>query len=187
MHINKPTNNPAIPPVKRFSKPPNGIKTITDLRNLAIQVPTINRIIKNKANTRYCWKSPRSITLATKIPRGSESREEKDKPIILCGDLNVAHKEIDLATPSTNKTTKSSKGNAGFTDKEREGFDNIVKKGFIDSFRHFNLEGENYSWWSYRANARARNIGWRIDYFCVSNKIKNKIHEAIIMLSLIHI
>jgi len=107
--------------------------------------------------------------------------KEKDKPIILCGDLNVAHKEIDLANPSTNKTTKSSKGNAGFTDEEREGFDNIIKKGFIDSFRHFNLEGENYSWWSYRANARARNIGWRIDYFCISHQLLPSLKKSKIL------
>ena len=99
---------------------------------------------------------------------------EKNKPVIFCGDLNVAHTEIDLANPRTNKTTAKFPGNAGFTDKEREGFDKIIKKGFIDSFRELNSDPNQYSWWSYRANARERNIGWRIDYFCLSKKIKTK-------------
>ena len=105
----------------------------------------------------------------------------KNKPVIFCGDLNVAHSEIDLANPKTNKTTKSSPGNAGFTDKEREGFDNIVAKGFIDTFREFNSELGNYSWWSYRANARERNIGWRIDYFCLSPQLQSQLHNSIIL------
>ena len=107
--------------------------------------------------------------------------KEKDKPVILCGDLNVAHKEIDLANPSTNKTTKSFQGNAGFTDKEREGFDNIMEKGFIDSFRQFNFDGGNYSWWSYRANVRERNIGWRIDYFCISPRLLSSLKTSRIL------
>ena len=88
---------------------------------------------------------------------------EKNKPVIFCGDLNVAHTENDLANPKTNKTTKTSPGNAGFTDEEREGFDNILRRGFIDTFRESNSESGHYSWWCYRANARERNIGWRID------------------------
>ena len=103
---------------------------------------------------------------------------EKSKPVIFCGDLNVAHKEIDLANPKTNKTTKSNPGNAGFTDDEREGFGNIVSRGFIDTFREFHSEGGNYSWWSYRTNARERNIGWRIDYICTSQNLKPKLHNA---------
>jgi len=95
--------------------------------------------------------------------------------------LNVAHREIDLANPKTNKTTKSNPGNAGFTDDEREGFDNILAKGFIDTFREFHSEGDNYSWWSYRANARDRNIGWRIDYFCTSQILKPKLENAYIL------
>jgi exodeoxyribonuclease-3 len=92
--------------------------------------------------------------------------------------LNVAHKEIDLANPKTNKTTKSNPGNAGFTDDEREGFGNIVSRGFIDTFREFHSEGGNYSWWSYRTNARERNIGWRIDYICTSQNLKPKLQNA---------
>ena len=106
---------------------------------------------------------------------------EKTKPVIFCGDLNVAHTEIDLANPKTNKTTKSFLGNAGFTDKERAGFNNILQKGFIDSFRKINSSLGHYSWWSYRTNARERNIGWRIDYFCLSNQLITQLHNSIIL------
>jgi len=106
---------------------------------------------------------------------------EKIKPVIFCGDLNVAHAEIDLANPKTNKTTKSSPGNAGFTNEEREGFDNIVARGFVDTFREFNSDPGYYSWWSYRANARERNIGWRIDYFCLSPQLRTKLHNSMIL------
>ncbi len=102
-------------------------------------------------------------------------RLEKLKPVIFCGDLNVAHKEIDLARPKDNRK------NAGFTDEERAGFDNIVAAGFLDSFRAFNDEPGHYSWWSYRAGARAKNIGWRIDYFCVSEKLRERLTNAFIL------
>ena len=84
---------------------------------------------------------------------------EKMKPVIACGDFNVAHKEIDLANPKANKK------NAGFTVEERNGFDKIIKSGFQDTFRMFNKEPGQYTWWTYRFNARQKNIGWRIDYF----------------------
>ena len=106
---------------------------------------------------------------------------EEIKPVIFCGDLNVAHTEMDLANPKTNKTTANFPGNAGFTNKERESFDRILNQGFIDTFREFNQESDHYSWWSYRANARERNIGWRIDYFCLSFQILNKLHRSIIL------
>ena len=106
---------------------------------------------------------------------------EELKPAIFCGDLNVAHLEIDLANPKTNKTTKSFSGNAGFTDQEREGFSNIVQSGYIDTFREFKTETGHYSWWSYRANARKRNIGWRIDYFCLSPKLRSALRNAAIL------
>ena len=96
---------------------------------------------------------------------------EKLKPVIFCGDLNVAHKEIDLKNP------KSNKRNAGFTNEERLGFENFIKSGFIDTFRIFNKEPNNYTWWSYMFNSRAKNVGWRIDYFCVSNILKSKIRK----------
>lgn len=97
---------------------------------------------------------------------------EKNKPVVVCGDLNVAHEEIDL------KNAKANRGNAGFTDEERTKFTELLDAGFIDTFRYFNPEKEQYSWWSYMGHAREKNIGWRIDYFIVSNKIKDKIKEA---------
>jgi exodeoxyribonuclease-3 len=97
---------------------------------------------------------------------------DKAKPVIFCGDLNVAHKEIDLANPKTNKR------NAGFTKEERQGFDRFVKNGFIDSFRHFHDRPHHYTWWSYMHQARARNIGWRIDYFCVSDRFTSNMKAA---------
>lgn len=100
---------------------------------------------------------------------------EKEKPVIFAGDLNVAHTEIDLARPRDNRK------NAGFTDEERAGFDAIVDAGFVDSFRHFHPgETGHYSWWSFRGGARARNVGWRIDYFCVSGKLIDRARSAAI-------
>ena len=97
------------------------------------------------------------------------------KPVILCGDLNVAHKEIDLKNPKTNKK------NAGFTEEERGKFDELLKAGFVDNFRYFYPEVEGaYSWWSYRFKAREKNAGWRIDYFCVSNDFTDQLAEAMI-------
>lgn len=100
---------------------------------------------------------------------------EKEKPVILCGDFNVAHKEIDLKNPKTNVK------NAGFTPEERAWMDSFVDAGFVDTFRLFNQEPEQYTWWSYRFNARAKNIGWRIDYFCVSESARSKIENATIL------
>lgn len=98
---------------------------------------------------------------------------EESKPVIFCGDLNVAHKEIDLKNPKTNRK------NAGFTDEEREKFTQIVSSGFLDSYRHFYPDEEGvYSWWSYRFKAREKNAGWRIDYFCVSESLKDKLLDA---------
>jgi len=104
--------------------------------------------------------------------------KEKEKPVILCGDLNVADKEIDLKNPSSNKTTKTKPGNPGFTDKERERFGNFLEGGLIDTFRYKYPEKIKYSWWSYRFNARANNSGWRIDYFLVSEILKENIEKA---------
>ena len=100
---------------------------------------------------------------------------EKDKPVIFCGDLNVAHEEIDLKNPKTNHF------NPGFTDEERRGFSNIVEAGFIDTFREFNKDGGHYTWWSYMFQARKRDIGWRIDYFCISKILKSKLLDAYIL------
>ena len=103
---------------------------------------------------------------------------EKKKPVIACGDLNVAHQEIDLKNPQSNKTTKTKPGNPGFTDQERERFGDFLKAGFIDTFRFLYPEKIKYSWFSYRAMARERNVGWRIDYFLVSKSLKKDILEA---------
>jgi len=100
---------------------------------------------------------------------------EKKKPVIMCGDLNVAHNEIDLARPKTNHK------NAGFTPEEREGADNLVKAGFVDTFRHLHPDQEGaYTWWSHFAQSRERNVGWRIDYFWVSDSLKDRVQDAFI-------
>ena len=98
---------------------------------------------------------------------------DSKKPVIVCGDLNVAHKEIDLKNPKTNRK------NAGFTDEERNKFTELLDVGFIDTFRYFYPEKENiYSWWSYRFKAREKNAGWRIDYFCTSERLKDRLVSA---------
>ena len=100
---------------------------------------------------------------------------EQKKPVIFCGDLNVAHKEIDLKNP------KSNRNNAGFTDQERDRFTRLLEAGFIDTFRYFYPDQEGiYSWWSYRFKAREKNAGWRIDYFCVSECLKDRLKSAAI-------
>lgn len=100
---------------------------------------------------------------------------DEQKPVIVCGDLNVAHKEIDLKNPASNR------GNAGFSDQERESFQETLDRGFTDSFRHLypDVTGA-YSWWSYMFHAREKNVGWRIDYFLVSNRVSAQIQEAAI-------
>lgn len=98
---------------------------------------------------------------------------EEKKPVVFCGDLNVAHREIDLKNPKTNRK------NAGFTDEEREKFSQLLESGFIDTFRYFYPDQEQmYSWWSYRFKAREKNAGWRIDYFCVSKALEEKLQGA---------
>ena len=98
---------------------------------------------------------------------------EKTKPVVVCGDMNVAHKEIDLKNPKTNRK------NAGFTDEGREKFSNLLNAGFIDTFRYFHPDLEQvYSWWSYRFKAREKNAGWRIDYFCVSSSLEKYLSSA---------
>ena len=97
---------------------------------------------------------------------------EKKKPVIFCGDLNVAHTELDLANPKPNV------GNKGFTDEERAGFQAFLDAGFVDTFRLFTQGNGHYSWWSQRANCRARNIGWRIDYFLVSKALAKQVKAA---------
>lgn len=98
---------------------------------------------------------------------------EEKHPVIFAGDLNVAHQEIDLKNPKTNRK------NAGFTDEERSKFSHVLEQGFLDTFRYFYPDQEQiYSWWSYRFRAREKNAGWRIDYFCVSESLKEKLQDA---------
>ena len=99
---------------------------------------------------------------------------EKKKPVIICGDMNVAHEEIDI------KNAKANRGNAGFTDEERDKMTKLLDSGFIDTYRYYNPDSEEYTWWSYIGKAREKNIGWRIDYFLVSKDIINKIKNTMI-------
>ena len=100
---------------------------------------------------------------------------EKKKPVIVCGDLNVAHEEIDLYHPDTNHRTH------GFTDEERAGFTNFIKAGFVDTFREFVKEGGHYTWWNVITNSRPKNIGWRIDYFLISKSLRPRLDKAWIL------
>ena len=103
------------------------------------------------------------------------SNLDRKKPVILCGDLNVAHQEIDLKNPKTNRNS------AGFSDQERGKFGELLAAGFTDTFRHLYPNKEQaYTWWSYRSNARATNAGWRIDYFVVSDRIADRIRDVVI-------
>jgi len=97
---------------------------------------------------------------------------EKEKPVIFCGDLNVAHTELDLANPASNE------GEHGFTEQERRGFQNFLDAGFVDTFRIFTQGNGHYSWWTHWAKARERNVGWRIDYFLVSEALKDRVKSA---------
>ncbi|MFA5763184.1 MAG: exodeoxyribonuclease III [archaeon] len=103
----------------------------------------------------------------------------KNKPVVFCGDLNVAHKEIDIANPKSNEL------NPGFSKSERKAFTLQLEKGYVDTFRMFNDLPNQYTWWSYRFKARQRNIGWRIDYFVASNELKNKIKSSTILESVL--
>lgn len=100
---------------------------------------------------------------------------ERKKPVIICGDLNVAHTELDIAHPEHHART------AGFTREERAGFGRLVETGFIDTFREFEKGGGHYTWWSNFANARARNLGWRIDYFLISPALRPRLRAAFIL------
>lgn len=96
------------------------------------------------------------------------------KPVIFCGDLNCAHQEIDLANP------KSNRKNAGFTPEERSGLDRIAEAGFVDAFREFNSQPGNYTWWTYRSNAREKNVGWRLDYFWIAKRFWDQVESSVI-------
>lgn len=100
---------------------------------------------------------------------------DKEKPVVICGDLNVAHNEIDLKNP------KSNRRNPGFTDEERGAFGRLLEAGFIDTYRHLHPDTQKFSWWSYRYNARAKGIGWRIDYFLISKRLADRLEHAEIL------
>jgi exodeoxyribonuclease-3 len=100
---------------------------------------------------------------------------EKKKPVVFCGDMNVAHQEIDLTYPKANVK------NHGFTPEERAGFDNIIKAGYVDAFREFEKGTGHYTWWSPMGNCRAKNIGWRIDYFCISASLRARLKKSFIL------
>ena len=106
--------------------------------------------------------------------RGFLKELDAFKPVIVCGDLNVAHQEIDLKNPKTNRF------NPGFSDEERSQFSNLMKNGFVDTFRYLYPETVRYSWWSYRMNAREKGVGWRIDYFLISDRLVKDLKEATI-------
>jgi exodeoxyribonuclease III len=117
---------------------------------------------------------PYKLEFSKEVLKYLKKLEEK-KPIIVTGDFNVAHKEIDLARPKANE------GSAGFTKEEREWMDFFISNNFVDTFRHFHPDKIQYSWWSYRGGARFRNVGWRIDYFCTSKKIIKNIKKSYIL------
>ena len=100
---------------------------------------------------------------------------EKKKPVVITGDFNVAHQPIDLAHPKENE------GQPGYSAQERRGMDDFIKHGMVDTFRELHPDTVKYSWWSYRAGSRERNVGWRIDYFCVSAKLKKHLKKAYIL------
>ncbi|MBR6976907.1 MAG: exodeoxyribonuclease III, partial [Lachnospiraceae bacterium] len=100
---------------------------------------------------------------------------EEKKPVVICGDMNVAHQEIDLKNPKPNR------GHAGFTDEERGKFTELLAAGFTDTFRYLHPDEVKYSWWSFRGNARANNTGWRIDYFVVSDALRERLKAAVIL------
>jgi len=130
-----------------------------------VYVPNVGRELKRLDYRVSAW-GPAFVNFLKRL--------EQKKPVVVCGDLNVAHNEIDLARPKANV------GNAGFTDEERTDFSKFLDAGFVDSFRHFEKGPGHYTWWSYQNSARPRNIGWRIDYACVSASLTLALQEAFI-------
>lgn len=134
-----------------------------DFRLICVYVPNSQRGL-TRLDYRMAWEDAFADYVC---------RLDADKPVIWCGDLNVAHAEIDLKNPRTNR------GNAGFTDEERAKMSDIFAKGFTDSFRFFYPDTKDaYSWWSYMGSAREKNVGWRIDYFCVSRRLEERMTDA---------
>lgn len=138
-----------------------------DFYLVTVYTPNAKRDLERLAYRHKAW-DPLFLNYLKKL--------EKKKPVVVCGDFNVAHKEIDLARPKENVK------NAGFTPEEREGFDHLVRAGFIDTFRElYPDQTDIYTWWSNFGGARARNVGWRIDYFCISPKLKTRLKDAFIL------
>lgn len=137
-----------------------------DLYVVTVYTPNVQRELTRLEYRQQQW-DPEFLKFVRKL--------EKKKPVVFCGDLNVSHQDIDLANPGPNR------GNAGFTDEERAGFDRILKAGFIDTFREFESGGGHYSWWSNRPGVRERNIGWRIDYFLASGSLRPQLKSASIL------
>lgn len=149
-----------------------------DFYLVTVYTPNSKNKVQNKANLPEDWDKNKLLGIDTRMNWEDEFREyllklDEEKPVIMCGDLNVAHNEIDLKNPKTN--TK----NAGFTIEERNKMTELLESGFTDTFRYlYPDKTDAYSWWSYRAGARDRNIGWRIDYFIVSDTLNENIIEA---------
>lgn len=136
--------------------------TFDDFHLVTVYVPNAQRGL-TRLDYRMEWDTA-FLTYVKKLNRR--------KPVIFCGDLNCAHQEIDLKNPQANRK------NAGFTEQERQGLDHVVAAGFVDSFRYFEQGSDHYTWWTYRNNARERNIGWRIDYFFVSQRMFERVTGA---------
>ncbi len=137
-----------------------------DLYLVTVYTPNAQREL-----TRLAYRTEQWDTKFLKFVR----RLERKKPVVFCGDLNVSHREIDLANPGPNR------GNAGFTDEERAGFDRILAAGFVDTFREFETGPGHYTWWSNRKGVRERNVGWRLDYFLVSDILRPRLRAARIL------
>jgi len=138
---------------------------LEDLYAVTVYTPNAQRELARLAYRQHTW-DPAFLDHVRRL--------EAHKPVVFCGDLNVSHREIDLANPRSNR------GNAGFTDEERAGFDNLLAGGFIDTFREFESGGGHYTWWSNRKGVRERNVGWRIDYVLVSGKLRPRLEAAAI-------
>jgi exodeoxyribonuclease-3 len=116
---------------------------------------------------------PYKLEFCAEILKYCEKLRKKGKNVVICGDFNIAHKEIDLKNP------KSNKDNAGFLPEERAWMDQFTSKGYVDTFRHFTPDPEHYTWWSYRPGVREKNVGWRIDYFCTNEEHKDRLKKAV--------
>ncbi|MBN2156315.1 MAG: exodeoxyribonuclease III [Candidatus Lokiarchaeota archaeon] len=165
----------------------NGLKPINDYINIGInKIDRQGRVVTLEfdnyfvVNCYYTNAGRELVNIDEKMQFDDDllsyfDQLRKKKPVVICGDFNVAHKEIDIANPSANRR------NAGFTDEEREKFTELLEHGYIDSFREFIKEGGHYTWWSYRTRARERNVGWRLDYFVISKELLPELVDSSIL------